>query len=135
MPLVTWDQSYSVKVARCDEDHKKLFALINQLHEAMSMGKGAEVVKQIVQELLAYTKSHFSAEETLLEKAGYPALAGHRVLHQQFVKQVEDFQKDLAVTSVGKAVSVLSFLKDWLAKHIKQTDQKYSAHLNAHGIS
>lgn len=135
MPLVTWDQSYSVKVARCDEDHKKLFALINQLHEAMSMGKGAEVVKQIVQELLAYTKSHFSAEETLLEKAGYPSLAAHRVLHRQFVKQVEEFQKDLAVTSVGKAVSVLSFLKDWLAKHIKHTDQKYSAHLNAHGIS
>lgn len=27
MALITWDQSYSVKVKRCDEDHQKLFAL------------------------------------------------------------------------------------------------------------
>jgi hemerythrin len=41
----------------------------------MSMGKGAKVVQQVVQELLDYTKFHFTAEEALLEKTGYPGLA------------------------------------------------------------
>ena len=35
MALVTWDESYSVRVAKCDEDHKKLFVLLNSVHEAM----------------------------------------------------------------------------------------------------
>lgn len=134
MALVTWDPSFSVKVTRCDDDHKKLFALMNTLHDAMSLGKGAKVVQQVVQELLEYTKFHFTAEEALLEQTGYPGLSAHRLQHQQFVKQIEQFQKDLEVSAVGKAVSVLTFLKDWLSKHIKQTDQKYSAHLNANGI-
>jgi hypothetical protein len=25
-------------------------------------------------------------------------------------------------------------MNDWLIKHIKLTDQQYSAHLNAHGV-
>jgi len=135
MPLFTWDQSYSVKVNRCDDDHKKLFALINRLHDAMSVGKGAAVMEQTVQELLDYTRVHFSAEEALMEKAGYAELPGHRAQHQHFVKQVEQFQKDLQISKSGKAVEVLGFLKDWLTKHIKQTDQRYSAHLNSHGIT
>lgn len=134
MSLFIWDQSYSVKVDRCDKDHQKLFVLMNTLHEAMSRGKGAEVVQQTVQELLDYTRVHFSAEEALMEKAGYAELPAHRAQHQQFIKQVEEFQTDLQVSKTGKAMAVLSFLKDWLAKHIMQTDQKYSAHLNANGI-
>ena len=31
-------------------------------------------------------------------------------------------------------LTVLNFLKDWLITHIKGVDQKYSAHLNQHGI-
>jgi hemerythrin len=134
-PLVTWDPSYSVKVKRCDEDHKKLFALINNLHEAMSVGQGADKVGQIVKELANYTRYHFSAEEALLEKAKYPDVLAHRAEHQVFVKKVDQFQKDIESGKGGQSIAVASFLKDWLTHHIKQRDQKYSAHLNANGIS
>ncbi len=40
MPLVKWDPSFSVKVTVCDDHHKKLFAIINTLHEAMLAGQG-----------------------------------------------------------------------------------------------
>jgi len=46
--FVKWDQSSSVKSARCDEDHKKLFALIDSLHDAMLAGKGEEKIRQVV---------------------------------------------------------------------------------------
>jgi hemerythrin len=134
MPLVTWDPSFSVKVARCDEDHKKLFALLNSLHDAMASGKGAQVIGKVVKELSDYTKSHFAAEQELLEKTHYPALGPHLAQHRIFVKKVEQFQKDLDAGVLGQAISVVSFLKDWLTNHIKQTDQQYSAHLNANGV-
>lgn len=135
MALVTWDASYSVKVDRCDQDHKKLFSMINSLHDAMLAGKGAEKLSQLVKQLSDYTKYHFAAEEAMLEKTNYPALAAHRGEHQTFVKQVQQFQQDLAEGKGGQTITVAVFLNDWLTKHIKQTDQKYSAHLNSKGVS
>ena len=134
MALVTWDPSYSVKVGRCDEDHKKLFALINSLHEAMLSGKGGEKVHVVVKELSDYTKFHFSAEEGLLQKTNYPGLEGHRAQHHEFVGKVENFRADLKAGKGGNPVVVLEFLKNWLTSHIKQTDQKYSSHLNTNGV-
>jgi hemerythrin len=134
MALVTWDQSYSVKVKRCDDDHQRLFHVMNALYEAMRLGKGRSVIGQIVGELSDYTQTHFQAEEALMERANYPGLAGHRVEHQRFVGRVAEFQKDLDAGTGGNSVAVLEFLKDWLVKHIKKLDQGYSAHLNANGI-
>jgi len=135
MPLMTWDPSFSVQVSRCDNHHQKLFSLVNTLHQAMAQGKEAEVLQHVVHELLEYAKYHFSAEEALMEQAGYIGLEVHRIRHQEFVKQVEQFQKDLEVSKTGKAHEVLAFIKQWLATHIKHTDKRYSAHLNAKGIS
>ena len=135
MALVKWDPSYSVKVNRLDEDHKKLFAMINTLHESMLAGHGADRVQQIVQQLADYTKFHFSAEEALFAKTKYPGLNAHRAEHQAFVKRVEQFQQDLAAGKAVQSISVGVFLNDWLTQHIKQTDQKYSWHLNANGVS
>ncbi len=39
MSFGTWNASHSVKVASCDEDHKKMSVLINSLHHAMSIGR------------------------------------------------------------------------------------------------
>ena len=51
MALITWDESYSVKVSMCDEDHKKLFSLLNTLHDAMKAGHGSQVLQQVVKDL------------------------------------------------------------------------------------
>ncbi len=134
MALVTWDQSYSVSVKRLDEQHQKLFSLINSLHEAMRQGKGQEVVQDIVRELATYTVTHFRAEEELLRKAGYPGLVAHQSEHQRFVARVNQFVEDVKAGKLASCIAVLGFLKDWLAEHIKRTDGSYSAHLNAHGV-
>ena len=63
MPLFVWNDSYSVKVAELDNQHKKLIGLINQLYDAMKEGKGKDVLEVIFTELIEYTKNHFSAEE------------------------------------------------------------------------
>lgn len=135
MSLITWDESYAVKVRSCDDDHKKLFALINDLHDAMKSGKGAQIVGKVIQELAHYTKYHFTREEGLLEKAEYPGLAAHRIQHREFVKKIEQFHKDCEKGVTGQSIAVTGFLRDWLSKHIKQTDRQYSEHLNARGIS
>jgi hemerythrin len=68
--LVTWDESYSVKVSQCDADHKKLFELINTLHDAMLAGDRKAVVAQVIDELTDYATYHFAREDAMLEKRG-----------------------------------------------------------------
>jgi len=134
MALVTWDQTYSVGVKRMDEQHQKLFNLINTLHEAMRQGKGQLVVEDTVRQLAAYTVTHFRAEEELLRKTNYPGLFDHATEHQKYVARVRQFAEDLKSGNISSCISVLAFLKDWLAEHIRRTDRSYSAYLNLQGV-
>jgi hemerythrin-like metal-binding protein len=132
--LTTWDESYSVKVSQCDADHKKLFELINTLHNAMSERDRKAVVAQVIDELTDYATYHFATEEAMLEKTKYPQLASHRREHLIFTDEARRLQRDLAALKGGQALTVVVFLNDWLLNHIRQTDQRFSAHLNAGGI-
>ncbi|MFZ0137027.1 MAG: bacteriohemerythrin [Candidatus Sulfotelmatobacter sp.] len=134
LPLVTWDSSYSVNVAKCDEDHQKLFSLLNNLHGAMKAGEGREVIQRVVKDLADYTRYHFSQEEMLLSETNYPDLILHKAQHSIFVKKVEKFQSAVKAGDLSQ-LEVTEFLKDWLVTHIKQADRQYSAHLNANGLS
>ena len=134
MALVTWDQSYSVRVRRLDEQHQKLFSQINTLHEEMRQGKGQTVVHDTVRELATYTVTHFRAEEELLRKTNYPGFAAHQAEHQKYVAKVNQFAEEVKAGKITSSISVLGFLKDWLAQHIRQTDRSYSAYLNAQGV-
>ena len=134
MALVTRDQTYSVSVRRLDEQHQKLFALLNALHEAMRQGKGQAVVQDTLRELATYTVTHFRAEEELMRKTNYPGLAAHRAEHQRFVDKVNQFTQDLKAGGNVSSLQVVGFIKEWLAEHIRRTDRSYSAHMNAQGV-
>jgi len=134
MSLVTWDQSYSVSVRKLDEQHQKLFALLNALHDAMRQGKGQAIVQDTLRQLATYTVTHFRAEEELMRRANYPGLAPHQVEHQRFVARVNQLTQDLQTGRNVSSIEVVGFIKDWLSEHIRRTDRSYSAHLNAQGV-
>ena len=134
MALVTWDQSYSVSVRRMDEQHQKLFALINALHDAMRQGKGQAAVQDTVRELAAYTVTHFRAEEELLRKSNYPGLVAREMEHRKYLAKVNQLVENLKAGKIASSISVRGFLKAWLADHFRRTDRSYTAHLNAQGV-
>lgn len=134
MALFTWNDSYSVKVAMCDAQHRKLFDIINNLAEAMRAGQGQAAVVKTVGELLQYTRTHFQQEEALLRKSNYPQLAAHQELHRKFIADVESLERQTKKGHSANSVQVLSLLRDWLLNHIQKTDKMYSDHLNAAGV-
>ena len=132
MPVFEWKPSYSVGVKRCDDDHRKLFALIQDLRTAILRGKSAQIMDKVVAELEDYSIFHFTAEEALMAEANYPGLEAHRLEHQRFIDSLAKFRLE-GVAS--QSYEVLNFMTRWLVDHIKRTDKQYSAHLNANGIS
>jgi hemerythrin-like metal-binding protein len=126
MPLVSWSDEYSVCIREIDDQHKKLFDLINELHEAMKAAKGKAVLGKVIKELVSYTEFHFSSEEILLKNCNYPNLHQHKLQHDEFTKKVKEFEQKHLNGTVLLSQEIVSFLKDWLINHIKETDKQYS---------
>ncbi|MBI5055683.1 MAG: hemerythrin family protein [Nitrospirae bacterium] len=135
MPLMTWKNDLSVNINSIDAEHKKLIALINELNEAMSSGKGKDIVGKVLNDLIEYTKTHFAHEEKLMAEHSYPGYLPHKKEHDELARQVIDFDRDLKAGKLVVTVLIMTFLKDWLTTHIKGTDQKYSPFLVRNGIS
>jgi hemerythrin-like metal-binding protein len=135
MPLFEWKQEHSVSVTRFDNDHKKLFSLLNELNDAMSEKRGRFVVIGILQELANYTRRHFVAEETAMRRAGYEGLDQHIAEHQELMAKVEYYYAEYSANPNSIPIDVLYFMRDWLQKHILVSDRKYSAKVNQAGIS
>jgi len=132
--LCQWNDSYSVKVAALDNQHKKLFDLINELHQAMKLGKGKDVAGAVLHRLIDYTVYHFSAEEKLMEQHKFPELATHRAEHKALTDRVLAFKKDFDADTAPVTVELMNFLQQWLVNHILRVDQRYSDFLNAQGV-
>jgi len=135
MPIMEWTTDLSVSVSEIDEQHKKLIALINKLHDAMRAGQGKQALEGTLQELAAYTVYHFQTEEKYMEQFKYPRLPSHKAEHAAFVKKVTDFQKEFAENRLGLSLELMNFLKDWVNNHIKETDKQYSAAFRAGGLT
>jgi hemerythrin len=131
MPLITWQDGYSVGVPQIDDDHKLLVSLINQLDDAIRGGQGHDVVGSVLTVLEEYTHGHFGREELLMAKAGYSDLPAHHREHEKLTAQVRDIagryhRGDRAALDGA----VLEFLKTWLTGHILGVDMKYAPYLD-----
>ncbi len=134
MAFIQWQNSYSVGVPAMDIQHKQLVALINQLYEAMRTGQGDLAMQNILPALAQYTRTHFNSEEKLMHEVGYPDIAAHQALHFKLAGQVGDLLDKYKSGKVVTAVSMATFLKDWLMNHIEGHDKRYAAFIAEHQL-
>jgi methyl-accepting chemotaxis protein len=132
--LMSWNNNLSVNIKQIDDQHIKLVGLINELHKAMKLKRSNSTMGSILDRLADYTVTHFATEEKLFAKYGYPEEKAHVELHRKLVAQVVDIQKKFKSGDAMISMELMSFLKDWLVKHIQGTDKKYSSFLRGHGV-
>jgi len=132
---MVWDQSFSTSITTFDEQHKKLFGMVNELNEAMQHKRSKEAIGSVLQRLIAYTGSHFAEEEEAFRKTGYPEEAAHCKQHKDLVQQAVALQDKFNSGETLLTHEVIEFLQEWLVKHIKGTDSRYGVHLRKHNIN
>jgi hemerythrin len=135
MAFFTWDDKYSVGVREMDSQHKTLIDLLNELFEAMNANRSKEILGATLSKLVNYTKTHFAAEERLMEQHNYPDLAAQKREHVALTDKVIAFKQDFDAGKVSMSVQLTSFLKSWLVDHIAGADKKYGPYLNSKGVS
>ncbi|MGB9597496.1 MAG: bacteriohemerythrin [Candidatus Poribacteria bacterium] len=134
MALFVWDDSFSVNIKQIDEQHKKLVNILNNLHDAMKLGKGSQILGNIFAELIQYVETHFTAEERLMHTYSYNEYDSHKLIHSGLTKKVIEFQKKFQQGQNILTMEIIDFLKNWLQNHILGTDKKYGPFLNSKGV-
>lgn len=134
MAYLTWNSSMSVGIPKMDLQHQKLVGFLNELYEAMQAGKGKEALGKVLGDLLLYTKTHFATEEQVMSANGYPGYEDHKARHDKMTRKVKDLHEQFRQGALASPIQITNFLKDWLVKHIMETDQKYAPFLTARGV-
>src|ERR1700734_3553002 len=122
MATFAWNESYSVHVRQFDPQHQKLFQIINSLADGMRVGKGEDVIREVVGQLAVYTRTHFLQEEVAMRQTSYPGLTAHQAQHNKLMADVEKYKNDLDEGRKPNTIAVLNFLQKWLVEHIQHSD-------------
>ncbi len=134
MALVIWKDIYVVNVNEIDLQHKKLVGIVNELHDAMIIGKGQTVMGKILDELVDYTLYHFATEEKYFDQYAYTEADLHKKQHQDLVSQVAAIQNKYNSGEKVLTLDVMNFLRDWLHDHIVGSDKLFGPYLNSKGL-
>ncbi len=120
-----WKDEYTLGVDEMDGEHKILISKINDLATALSAGKVTPTVKAAFAEMARYTQEHFAHEEAYQASIGFPEIRGHKELHRRLLEQVGGFGAQVEAGTIDPQ-ALMSFINDWLIKHILGVDMKYA---------
>ena len=134
MPFITFTAANMVHIKEVDDQHRRLFDMLNRLHAAVVAGKEQGELHDILDELVEYTVYHFETEEDLYLNYAYPGYAGHKREHDRLTATVVDLQGKLRRGSATLSFEVLDFLNAWLVEHTLGLDQEMGAFLTARGV-
>ncbi|OGF28091.1 hypothetical protein A2303_00740 [Candidatus Falkowbacteria bacterium RIFOXYB2_FULL_47_14] len=124
MPLLEWKDDYSVGVEEFDRQHKKMFGLINGLHDKMRekiMDKND--LEKLLAELSAYAEEHLKTEEKYFALYDYPQKEAHAKTHDTYREKIRDFMA--AEQDHFASFEIMDFLEDWWLGHVITMDKAY----------
>lgn len=121
-----WDERFSVGHAGIDEDHQRLFGILNRIWMAKETGS-RQIVEMALDDLTHYAGSHFAREELYMSDHGYPGRAAHQTLHRSFTERIEALRWEY-MHGLRREIhaELLEFLSSWLMDHIATADHLYS---------
>ncbi len=134
MALITWSPAISVNIDEIDSQHQKLIGLLNGLHDSMINRESEDIMHSTLIELAEYAIIHFETEEIYFEKYNYPHAESHILEHKYFVNKIDAFIKEYESQKALITIDLMRFVADWVVKHVKGTDKKYTKFFNENGL-
>jgi hemerythrin len=134
MALFEWSDELSVGIASIDEEHKRLVAIINDLHGAMLRREGRQTLGETFARIVEYTEQHFTREEALFVEHGYADAESHQSEHRMMTEKVNELREQFEAGKATITIEVMEFLRDWLRNHIAVSDRRYAAFLRKQGV-
>lgn len=114
------DEAYlATGIPEIDDEHQRIMTLVGRLHRAEGP-RASQIVKEVLDDLMAYTTYHFRSEESLFLGTDYPDADSHIAEHESLTEKV----RALAASSDNvHPASLAVLLEGWLAHHIREVNR------------
>lgn len=129
MAFMTWEPSFSVNDEELDRQHMRLVGLINSLHDAVASGTPRPALDRIASDMAMYARLHFRKEESLMTQHGYPAAGQQIQEYAEFTARLDGFMCGLLAGQQPISEADMGYMKDWLSRHLSESDPGCAAHL------
>ncbi|HEY5974611.1 MAG TPA: PocR ligand-binding domain-containing protein [Geobacteraceae bacterium] len=120
-----WHPGFESGNADVDREHRSLFAVSNDLLNAIVNGRPKEDIDRIIGTLVKEVTSHFDHEEAIQRAIGYPQAEEHSLIHRSLVdkavKLIGDFHA--GKVDVGTFFQFLAY--DVVTLHMRREDSKF----------
>jgi hemerythrin len=125
--VIEWREGFRTGIDEIDAEHQQLFAMVKRLD--------ASNVKQMMDDVVEYVVTHFTHEEALMERSGYPGLQRHVEMHENLAVRVSGFLVGGAGWPEQRVQELRTFLNKWLVGHILTHDLHFGRWYHARGPS
>jgi hemerythrin len=131
MSHLLWsNDDYSVHIPAIDNEHKLLVCTINEFGDTLQLDGSLHA--QIISEKLAYLsqfiRKHFESEERFLLFNNYPEYTEHLTEHTLLLERLSSFESRFKAENKAFNERMLTFLIDWLIRHVILHDRKYATY-------
>ncbi|MBI5901252.1 MAG: hemerythrin family protein [Rhodocyclales bacterium] len=134
MPIV-WRDAFSIGYKQIDLDHRHLLDLINVVEAALTSEHALSKLLNAIDDLMEYTRRHFTFEERLMADAVYPHFERHKAGHLELIEQLKQAAAPIKVLAAGEAQmtsavpeaardALVALLRHWLVDHIIKEDMQ-----------
>ncbi|MEJ2545345.1 MAG: hemerythrin family protein [Calditrichaceae bacterium] len=131
MDYAVWSKMFSVNVPYIDNQHKKLFALMNDLYATLKESNPEGSIFQKLNDFLHYSELHFKDEEDILELIKFPQvkLKRHTRIHENIIEQVYKLNDQISAGDENVLYNLEYFLNSWVIRHILVNDKEFQPYL------
>jgi len=70
--MLEWNDKFSVGISMIDEEHKKLFGILNKVIVVKEHNGNPEELWEVLSEMTNYALTHFKTEEAYMKECNYP---------------------------------------------------------------
>ena len=130
MDKLSWSDSLLIGIEEIDRHHQELIDIRNKLVDCCKLDNAphSESFHDILAELFEYSRTHFRAEEALMQSLEYPDIASHKDEHHRFIEHIVDLSIAVA-NDPGIHYKALDVLTEWLVTHLFQADLRIRDHI------
>jgi len=126
--FLEWSPMFETGISPVDEQHKKLFQMLNRMAADVSQTKqGRGQLEKALNALRAYAEQHFVDEEMVMAHSHVVQrhVHLHRMEHKSFIYDVNRMGDNALADEelTGRFEGAIQFVASWLAYHTLRTDQ------------
>ncbi len=123
-PSIGWSFTFESGHPEIDSQHMELVRILNYIGGTVVSGGLATDVRPILKVFIDSVRKHFSFEEELMNRHGYPEVKRHHDVHLSLIETLSSYDLQLKRNAKLDLAKLVESLSTWLIEHILHSDKK-----------